>query len=246
MIQKKKWSDIKQGDYPLYYYVSEIQPCADLIKELFLNPSQYQSNPRNVSIGFVFNDMVKYFYYKNNNGTYTYDASLTCPWDNLDIFISSFKPLGSHGFIHKVFYDLLRYLDAYKLLLTNDGFAKQVVYHRFFHSQDEADGNNKNYFSETPQVSSGDQALDNLEYLSNASKDFSHGETSLDSEDNSTQTSTSWEEARKNMEMVYYKDICRYIIKIPYLVYDYYALDDYPVTYSLKEFYEAVKRSFDF
>ena len=245
MIQKKTWKEIKSYS-GIIYLGNSINYCYNILKELFPNPSQYQGDPRNITILSVFSSMVEYFYYKLATSTYQYNASNTSNWDDMAIFISSFKPLGSHGYIEKVFYDLARYLDAYKLLLTNDGFAKHVSYHRFYHSQDEADGNNKNYYSETPQVSSGDEALDNLEYLSNASKDFSHGETSMDSEDTSTQTSTSWEEARKNMEMVYYKDLCRYIIKIPYLVYDYYALDDYPVTYSLKEFEETVKRSFDF
>ena len=242
MIQKKKWSDLKTSTNMSYFELG-FGYAYNVINTLFEN-----NDARRNMLKMIFGDMASYFYmsYDSTLHTYMYKSTNTSVWDDLDIFISSYKPLASHYFIHKVMFDLGRYLDAYKLLLTNDGFAKHVSYHRFYHSQDEADGNNKNYYSETPQVSSGDQALDNLEYLSNASKDFSHGETSMDSEDTSTQTSTSWEEARKNMEMVYYKDLCRYIIKIPYLVYDFYALDDYPVTYSLKEYYEAVKRSFDF
>ena len=238
MIQKKKWIDIKNKIIGVNSTdLLQISALTEEIKILIGHTSSSY-------ITSAFNDMVSYFYFKRQANEYVRTDS--CPWDDLVIFVSSFKDLGSHSYISKLFFDLRRYLEAYKMLLTNDGFAKKVIYQRFFHSQDEADGNNKNYFSETPQVSSGDEALDNLEYLSNASKDFSHGETSLDSEDNSTQTSTTWDEARKNYEMIYFKDIYRFIIKIPYLVYDFYALDDYPVTYSLKEFYEAVKRSFDF
>ena len=173
--------------------------------------------------------------------TVVYSPNLSS-WKDMPIYISSFKPFSRLEFIEKLLFDLHRYIDSYILLITDNGFAKQVITTGSLNIINNGNSSSKDYFSETPQdVHSGDEALENLDYLSNASKNYVNTHDSSSQADESSQTTKTWEDNRRNMELVFFRDITYYIMKIPYLVYDYYALDQYPFPDTLKRFYENLE-----
>lgn len=244
MIQKKKWSDVIDWVYDNSHVSNWLVRHIDELVE-----SHKLSQTEAHQILDVWKAMMSIFGIKveliDEDFEMSKDYDLS-PWKELPIFISSFKPIGSHNYFSKIIFDFNRYMDGYAMLLTNDGFAKTFVRSATGVVDTKANAKTKDYYSETPQnVGSGDEEVDELEYLSNASKNFVDSTGKTTATDSVTETTQAWQEKRKNYEMVYFKDICSYIIRIPYRMYDYYALDEYPALYSMKELYESIKTVYD-
>ena len=160
-------------------------------------------------------------------------------WSDLDIFVSSFKKEDIRIFM-ELRTRLLQYLGFYKKILSDDGVARKMVTHRTYSGSGSSEGVYKNYYSETPQVNltNFDDAIN---YASNLEKNEDGRSTSKEGESDYELKSFNWDEALKNMKMVFYNDLIRYINSIPLLVYNYYALEQYPVGYSIEKYFETLK-----
>lgn len=230
MIEKKLWSNlIEVLDYTL------MRNTRTLLTTLVFDSSD---SYRKDTLINVFNETMKLLGYSYPSASLNPSLS---SWKDLPIWISSYKPFTRNEYVNKVFFDLMRYINAYSFLLINNGFARSIVRKGALSSSTDSSSKNKDYNSETPQVSSNDEALDNLEYLSNASKSFNTSTSSVSQNDNVEETSKTWEDEKKNLELVYYNDITNYIMRIPYLIYDYFALDTYPYPDAIERFYENLK-----
>lgn len=160
-------------------------------------------------------------------------------WKDMDIFLSSFKEKDKRIF-NEIRLRLFQYLGFFKKVLTDDGVARKMVTHRNYSGTGTSSGDYKNYYSETPQIelTNFDDAI---KYASTLEKNEDSRDTSKEGESDFELKSFNWDEALKNMKMVFYNDLIRYINSLPLLVYDYYALDEYPVGYSIAEYFKTMK-----
>lgn len=160
-------------------------------------------------------------------------------WKDMDIFLSSFKE-NDRRIFHEIHMRMIQYLGFYKKILTDDGVARKMVTHRNYSGTGTSSGDYKNYYSETPQIelTNFDDAI---KYASTLEKNEDSRDTSKEGESDFELKSFNWDEALKNMKMVFYNDLIRYINSLPLLVYDYYALDEYPVGYSIAEYFKTMK-----
>lgn len=160
-------------------------------------------------------------------------------WAELPIFVSSFKEKDE-----RIFYELnvrlFQYLGFYKRILIDDGVARKVLTHRTYSGSGTSDGTYKDYESETPQIqlTNFDDAIN---YASRLGKNVDSRSTSKEGESDYELKSFNWDEALKNMKMVFYNDLIRYINSIPLLVYNYYSLEQIPVIESVKQYFEQMK-----
>ena len=157
-------------------------------------------------------------------------------WADLTIFVSSHK-IKTKRILQELSNRLLQYLGFYRRILLDDGVARKLVTHRTYSGSGESSGEYKNYESETPQVelTNFDEAI---KYASTLEKNEDTRSNSKEGESNFELKSFNWEEALRNMKMVFYNDLVRYIVSIPFLVYDYYSLEQYPVQESIKGYFD--------
>lgn len=160
-------------------------------------------------------------------------------WKDMPIYVSSYKR-NDLRVVNEISRRLWEYLGFYKKILTDDGVARKVITHRTFANNGSSSGNYKNYESDTPQtqLTNFDDAID---YASRLEKNEDSRETSKAGVTDYDLKSFNWDEALKNLKMVFYNDLCRYINSIPVLLYNYYALDEYPVSESIKEYFHTLK-----
>lgn len=160
-------------------------------------------------------------------------------WDKMPIFVSSYK-FEDKRFINELSVRLLQYIAFYKKILTDDGVARKLVSKRTYSSESDVTGDYKNYESETPQtnLTNFDDAID---YASRLEKNEDSRKTEKSGESDYELKSFNWDEALRNMKMVFYNDLVRYINSLPVLIYNYYALDEYPVGYSIEEYFKTLK-----
>lgn len=79
--------------------------------------------------------------------------------------------------------------------------------------------------------------------LSGSQKDSASGSTETTNEGSSATkvTGTTWEESRKNLDLVFYNELKDYIFRLPELVYSYYSIDTKPFTDLYKDFIQYIE-----
>lgn len=230
-VMKMKWIRLLDGkrEYLDYnYYETLLQECDTLFNEKLQGDGETAYSF--TSLADAFSDIYALFLDNDEANNI---------WADLDIFVSSFKRYDLR-IMHELRVRLLQYLGFYKKILTDDGVARKMVTHRNYSGTGTSSGDYKNYYSETPQIelTNFDDAI---KYASTLEKNEDTRDTSKEGESDFELKSFNWDEALKNMKMVFYNDLIRYINSIPLLVYDYYALDEYPVGYSIAEYFKTMK-----
>ena len=160
-------------------------------------------------------------------------------WRDMTIFMSSFK-FRTHRIVDELLNRLIQYMSFYNRMLVDDGVARKLVTHRDYSSTGQSSGEYKNYESETPQVqlTNFDDAI---KYASNLEKNEDLRNTQKWGGSDFELKSFNWDEALRNMKMVFYNDLVNYVLSVPVLVYNYYALDQYPVQESVIEYINYMK-----
>ena len=160
-------------------------------------------------------------------------------WRDMTIFMSSFK-FRTHRIVDELLNRLIQYMSFYNRMLEDDGVARKLVTHRDYSSTGQSSGEYKNYESETPQVqlTNFDDAI---KYASNLEKNEDLRNTQKWGGSDFELKSFNWDEALRNMKMVFYNDLVNYVLSVPVLVYNYYALDQYPVQESVIEYINYMK-----
>lgn len=160
-------------------------------------------------------------------------------WDEMPIYVSSYK-FSDKRIINEISVRLLQYIGFYNKILTDDGVAREVVTHRTFASEGDNSGDYKNYESETPQIglTNFDEAIN---YASRLEKNEDSRHTEKSGSSDYELKSFNWDEALRNMKLVFYDDLVRYINRIPELIYNYYSTDEIPVGESIKGYFDMLK-----
>ena len=229
MILKKKWIELLQENNVGDYSVDSLGIYA-LITEVD-NLFTYQCNPDATNynrIKRLYEEIVDHFLTNVEADNY---------WADMPIFISSYKFKDKSPF-GELLLRLTQYLGFYKRILTDEGLARSVVTHREYSNTGESDGNNKNYNSETPQITLNNFD-DAIKYASNLSKNEDHTESSTSGDSDLSVKSKSWDEEEKNLKYIFYNDLCDFIRKMPQWIYAQYSLDSMPS-------YDIVKETFNY
>ena len=160
-------------------------------------------------------------------------------WFDLPLFTSSFK-YRTKRILDEIYNRMIQYMSFYLRILEDDGVARKLVTHRNYENSGESNGEYKNYESETPQVEL-DNFDDAIKYASNLEKNEDTRTSSKEGSSDFELKSFNWDEALRNMKMVFYNDLVNYILSLPILVYNYYALDEYPVQESVIQYFKYIK-----
>ena len=199
------------------------------------------------------------FVYHSNNyldGIYTIVLNICSSteennsWYDLDIFISSFKE-NDKRFVNLVATKLREYIAFYKKILNDNGVQRALVYSKEYSNLGDSNSSDRGTDSVTPQYSHlydpahpesdelFDQAIANFASSINKSKNSAHSET--EGESTTNVTGTTWEEGKKNIQMMFFNELKDYIMSIPERIYSYYSLDTMPVRFLHEEFVNYIK-----
>ena len=229
MILKKKWIELLQennvGDYSvnslgIYALITEVD-------DLFTKACNPDANNYN-RLKNIYDEITSHFLTNTEEDNY---------WADIPIFVSSYRFKDKRPFGELVL-RLTQYLGFYKRVLTDKGLTRSVVTHREYSNQGESSGENKNFNSETPQITL-DNFDDAIKYASNLAKNEDSTSSSNSGNSDLTVESKSWDEEEKNLKYIFYNDICDFMNKMPQWIYSQYALDSMPA-------YDIVKETFNY
>lgn len=206
---------------------AELSPLLDDITAIDDMVNTYLSDYTNKPLKAMFQYILSYIVTDSDSGI----------WKDLPIYISSYAEYDKRN-LYYVINRLREYLAFYKKILTDKGIQRRLVYDKEYDNESHSDSTNRGTNSETPQNSNlydptqttadtlFDQAIAN--FASNINKD-----TAKSNADNSGSSSTvvsgaTWEEAKKNIELLFFNELAKYIETIPERIYNYYSLETIP------------------
>lgn len=180
--------------------------------------------------------------------------SVQSPWKNLSIWTSSFKSEDCR-YVALLLQKATEYAGFYKKILTDEGVQRALLYSKTYNNKGNTSSTERGYSSQTPQNSnlypSGqtpedtlfDQAIAN--YASALDKNKASSESSSSGGSKTNVTGVTWDEAKKNMQLMFYSELCQYLATIPEKIYAYYSLDTMPAPELFKQMRNYLKDSMD-
>lgn len=175
-------------------------------------------------------------------------------WDDLHIYVSSFKETDSR-FIYLLANKLREYIAFYEKVLTNEGVQRNLVYSKEYGNEGSSSSTDRGTDSVTPQNSNlydsqhpesdtlFDQAIAN--YASSINKNKTSSTSSSSGSSDTTVTGVTWEESKKNIQMMFFNELKDYIMSIPERIYSWYSLETIPAPELCKLFLEYRKAIWD-
>lgn len=173
------------------------------------------------------------------------NQNVVSPWKDLYIYGSSFK-LEDCRYAQLLLQKALEYTGFYKKILTDEGIQRHLVYGKSYSNSGTASSTERGTDSVTPQNSNlynpveatadtmFDEAIGN--YASSINKNKASSSSSSSGSSTTNVSGTTWEEEKRNMEMLFYSELINYIATIPERIYSYYALDTMPAPELMKNF----------
>lgn len=158
-------------------------------------------------------------------------------WEDLNIYVSSFKE-NDKRFILLLKNKLREYLGFYKKILDNSGVQRALLYSKTYENDGNANSVERGTNSQTPQNSSlynpqspesdalFDQAI--ADYASAIDKQKAHSDSHSEGGSDTTVSGTTWEEGKKNLQLLFFNELKDYLMSIPERIYAYYSLDTVP------------------
>lgn len=174
-------------------------------------------------------------------------------WKNLDIVVSSWRE-NDKRFILLLKNKLREYVLFYKKILTDSGVQRALVYSKEYENDGNAHSTERGTDSATPQNSNlynaveatadtlFDQAIAN--FASSINKNKASSDSHSEGGSTTNVTGTTWEEGKKNLQLMFYNELKEYIMSLPDRIYSYYSLDTLPAPLLAKkwlEHFEEVK-----
>lgn len=158
-------------------------------------------------------------------------------WKNLDIYLSSYRE-NDKRFVLLMKNKLREYLGFYSKILTDTGVQRSLVYAKTYNASGSASSVERGFNSATPQNSSlydsthpesdslFDEAIAN--YASSIDKNKASSQTSSQGGSRTNVSGVTWEEQKKNLQLLFYNELKDYITSIPERLYSYYCLETIP------------------
>lgn len=178
---------------------------------------------------------------------YFLQPNKTLVWENMPIFVSSFKEM-DRRFILLLKNKMREYIGFYKKILEDSGVQRALVYDKTYENDGNANTVERGTNSTTPQNSNlynpaqpesdslFDEAIAN--YASAIDKNKAHSDSHSEGGSVTNVTGVTWEESKKNLQLMFYNELKEYIMSIPDRIYSYYSLDTIPAPQLCKTFIE--------
>lgn len=188
---------------------------------------------------------------------YHFSPSNTLVWENLDIYVSSFKEHDKR-FILLLKNKMREYIGFYQKILTDSGIQRALVYAKTYENDGNASSTERGIDSATPQNSNlydsahpesdalFDQAI--ADFASSIDKNKASSESHSEGGSTTNVTGTTWEEGKKNIQLLFYNELKEYIMSLPERIYSYYSIDTIPAPELAKKFLahlEEVREMFE-
>ena len=169
-------------------------------------------------------------------------------WKDLDIFVSSYKE-NDRRFILLLKNKLREYVAFYKKILDDSGIQRALVYAKSYENDGNASSIERGLNSTTPQNSNlydsshpesdalFDQAI--ADFASAIDKNKASSNSHSEGGSTTNVTGVTWEEGKKNIQLLFYNELKEYIMSIPDRIYSYYSIETIPVP-------ELAKKMFSF
>lgn len=177
------------------------------------------------------------------------DEHIEPAWKDLIIFVSSYKE-NDCRFMQLLIQKLYEYAGFYSKILSDNGIQRHLVYEKEYSNEGSASSVERGTDSVTPQNSAlydsahpesdslFDQAI--ADYASSIDKNKASSNSESSGDSSTTVSGTTWEEGKKNLQLVFYNELCDYLMSIPERIYAYYSIDTVPVPELYKMFYKHV------
>lgn len=171
-------------------------------------------------------------------------------WKDLLIYTSSFKE-NDRRFLVLLAQKALEYTCFYEKILTDSGVQRALIYAKSYGNDGTSSTVERATNSTTPQNSNlynadeevadtmFDEAIAN--FASNIDKNKGASTSHTEGESTTNVSGVTWDEQRKNLQMVYYGELCNYLMSIPEKIYSYYSLDTIPAPELTKLFFKHIK-----
>lgn len=166
-------------------------------------------------------------------------------WADMPIWLSSYYEKDKR-FILLMQNKLREYISFYKKILTDEGVQRHLVYSKEYENDGNSNNNERGTNSNVPQNSNlydsehpesnakFDQAI--ADYASSINKNKSDTTSHTEGTSGTTISGTTWEEGKKNIQMLFFNELKDYIMTIPERIYSYYALETIPAPDLVKRF----------
>ena len=168
-------------------------------------------------------------------------------WQDLPIYVSSFK-FSDRRFILLLKNKLREYVGFYLKLVQDSGVSRNLSYKKDYLNSGEASSVERGSNSETPNYSAlydsthpesdslFDQAI--ADYASNINKTKASSTNRNAGSSLTEVTGSTWEEQKKNLELVFFNELKDFIASLPERIYSYYAVDTVPFTELTREYFK--------
>ena len=222
-IMKRKWDEL----------ITNVE-AHDILDDMSQEAQYIDSKLNEKSESFRSHDLEDLVTYVRNNL-----LSVNGVWKDLHIYTSSFK-WNDRRIIHLIKNKVREYMLFYRKLVTDDGVSRNLSYAKNYENSGSASSIERGTNSETPQNSSlynpsqpeSDSLFDEAiaDYASNINKNKASSSSSNEGNSTTVVTGGTWDEQKKNLELVFFNELKEYIISIPDRIYSWYALDTVPFT----------------
>lgn len=220
-IMKKKWQELI-ANVDAHDILDDISQEAEFIdSKLNAKTQSFRSHDLQDLVEYVRNTML------TTGGA----------WVDLPIFVSSYK-YNDKRIIHLIKNKVREYIVFYEKLLTDEGVSRRLSYSKEYENAGSASSVDRGINSETPQNSSlydssqpeSDALFDEAiaDYASNINKSKASQSSSNEGSSTTLVTGGTWEEQKKNIELMFFNELKEYIISIPDRIYSWYSIDTVP------------------
>ena len=206
---------------------------------------EYIDNKINALTGSMSsNELTDLMKYVND---YHLKPSNSLVWKDLDIYVSSFKE-NDRRFILLLKNKLREYIGFYRKILTDAGIQRALVYDKTYQNSGNASSVERGTDSVTPQNSGlydpahpeSDSLFDKAiaDFASSIDKNKASSESHSQGGSTTNVTGVTWEEGKKNLQLLFYNELKDYIMSLPERIYSYYSIDTIPAPELAKKCYQ--------
>ena len=168
-------------------------------------------------------------------------------WKDMDIYLSSYVE-NDRRFILLLKNKLREYVGFYLKILNDEGLQRHLVYAKTYGNDGNSSSLERGTNSNTPQNSGlydpshpesdtlFDQAI--ADYASNIDKNKASTTSHTEGTSDTTVSGTTWEEAKRNVQMFFYNELKDFIFSLPERIYSHYSLSTIPAPELAKKWFE--------
>ena len=168
-------------------------------------------------------------------------------WKDMDIYVSSFVENDSR-FIFLLTNKFREYIGFYLKVLNDEGLQRHLVYAKTYGNDGNSSSLERGTNSNTPQNSNlydpshpesdalFDQAI--ADYASNIDKNKASTTSHTEGTSDTTVSGTTWDEAKRNVQMFFYNELKDFIFSLPERIYSHYSLSTIPAPELAKKWFE--------